>query len=162
MVVRKFCCFICSSEGALITVAKLKSSPYFNSFIGQGEFNTKDLSLGATYKIAFVVMLPQTASGQYKRPELSSHSFASSRFERYSLTNVYTRPSMTNLYLPSDVYQWQEHKLMEKPKDTWIRLSIGEFEVSSSNSGIMTFSLDWIKPGVVIQGVIIEPKLEDC
>lgn len=60
-------------------------------------------------------------------------------------------------YLP-DHFQWQEHDLSDKPRDEWIRLSVGKFKTSSAHVGKITFSLEEIEPQLIIQGVIIEPK----
>ena len=126
-----FLSFFCSSDGRLITVGKLKSSYNSLMFDVRGEFNTKYLSLGITCEIAYVVMVPKVAS-------VVGNSYATS-----------------NLYLPGG-FQCQDHVLSDKPRDEWMRLSVGKFETSLV--GKMTFSLENIKHQLIIHGVIIEPK----
>nr|BAM64836.1 hypothetical protein [Beta vulgaris] len=54
----------------------------------------------------------------------------------------------------------RRHNGLEKPIHTWVELYAGKFKTYSGYVGNMSFSLEGIKAGVKIRGVIIKPKLK--
>lgn len=123
-------------------MGKLKSVPSDTSApIVRGEFLAKYLTPNTRYEVAFVVMLPQSA---FKRGMPSATC----------LSEIYESSR-------SELLQ-QEHHLSDKPRDEWVQLSGGEFQspLFSSDSVFIVFTLRKIPVGLVIQGVVFEPKLE--
>jgi hypothetical protein len=101
-----------------------------------GKFGTRKLSPGTTYRVAFVIMLKDTARG-------------------------WEVPVNVRLVLPDGDKQERKENLMKKPRGEWIEIPVGEFVVEEV--GDIEFSVyeyeggDW-KGGLVIKGVAIRPK----
>lgn len=98
----------------------------------RGEFHTKYLSPEATYEVAYRVMLPSESS--------------------WVMHTTLCFPGKSNLT--------RRHNGLEKPIHTWVELYAGKFKTYSGYVGNMSFSLEGIKAGVKIRGVIIKPKLK--
>ncbi|TKY45306.1 PHLOEM PROTEIN 2 A1 [Spatholobus suberectus] len=124
------------ASGTMTELAQLKRVCWLEV---HGKFDTRKLSPGILYQVSFIVMLKDWADDGWEIP-----------------INV-------RLVLPGG--QKQEHKenLMEKSKESWIHIPVGEFVASEKDVGEMEFSMYeyeagmW-KTGLVIQGVAIKPK----
>lgn len=124
------------SEGVLTTLGKLKA-PLFSSlfFYVMGEFDAGNLSPEITYEIAFWMKLPFSTSERCLKGARSYFAYA---------------PGASHA---------EELVLHDKPKEKWIRLSIGEFMTSPAHiNQNLTFWLAGIEPGIEFRGVVIEPK----
>uniref|UniRef100_A0A803MQM0 Disease resistance protein n=1 Tax=Chenopodium quinoa TaxID=63459 RepID=A0A803MQM0_CHEQI len=121
------------SEGALITVGKLKSAPFSNKcFYVGGEFDAGNLSPEITYEIAFVIKVPLSASERCLKAARSYFSYA---------------PGTSHA---------EELMLVDKQKDVWIELVVGEFMTSSASfDQTLYFRLAGIESGFEIRGVVI-------
>ncbi|XP_059436630.1 protein PHLOEM PROTEIN 2-LIKE A1 [Corylus avellana] len=101
-----------------------------------GKFETRQLSPGTTYEVAFVIMLKDPACG-------------------------WEVPVNVRLVLPDGNKQERKENLMKRPRGEWIEIPVGEFVVEEA--GYIEFSMyeyeggKW-KGGLVIKGVAIRPK----
>ena len=103
-----------------------------------GRFDVKSLSTGILYQASFLVMLKDSAYGW-----------------KFPVTLLIEHPGGRK----------QEHKenFMDKIREQWIEILVGEFVVTAQDSGEMEFSIyefqggSW-KRGLVIKGVVIKPK----
>uniref|UniRef100_A0A7C9DDU5 Uncharacterized protein n=2 Tax=Opuntia streptacantha TaxID=393608 RepID=A0A7C9DDU5_OPUST len=124
------------SDGTLIDVIQVRQPFGCNGFI-RGKFDTRYLSMGITYEVAFVIMLPEAVCAGPIPPAACGMAFV--------------RPSLCG-----GPPQRHEHLLDDKPKDEWIRLLAGRLKMARNN-GMLEISLGGIQPGAIIKGVIIEP-----
>uniref|UniRef100_A0A7C9D9W5 Uncharacterized protein n=2 Tax=Opuntia streptacantha TaxID=393608 RepID=A0A7C9D9W5_OPUST len=124
------------SDGTLIEVIQVQQPFGCNGFI-RGKFDTRYLSMGITYEVAFVIMLLEAVCARPIPPATCGMAFG--------------RPS-----LGGGPPQRHEHLLDDKPKDEWIRLLAGRSKMAR-NTGKLEISLRGIQPGAIIKGVIIEP-----
>ncbi|XP_042500832.1 lectin-like isoform X1 [Macadamia integrifolia] len=104
----------------------------------KGKFDTSKISSGIVYEVAFVVMLKDNACG-------------------------WEVPVTLQLFLPNGEVQEHKECLLNKPKNQWITLYIGEFKKCAEKAGEIEFSLfenekQDLKKGLVIKSVIILPK----
>ncbi|XP_075673968.1 lectin-like [Castanea sativa] len=103
-----------------------------------GKFETKKLSPGNLYEVAFEIMLKNPSYG-------------------------WEVPVNVRLTLPDGNKQEHKENLMKKPRGEWIEIPVGEFVTSPENTGEIEFSIyeyeggKW-KRGLVIKGVAIRPK----
>ena len=103
-----------------------------------GKFETKKLSPGTLYEVAFEIMLKDPA------------------YEWEVPVNI-------RLTLPNGNKQEHKENLMKKPRGEWLEIPIGEFVTSPENTGEIEFLIyeyeggKW-KRGLVIKGVAIRPK----
>lgn len=121
------------SDGALITVGKLKPASFSNKlFYVMGDFDAGNLSPEISYEVAFVIKVPFSASERCLKAARSYFSYA---------------PGTSHA---------EEIVLVDKQKDVWIQIVIGEFMTSpASIDQTLHFRLAGIEPGFEIQGVVV-------
>jgi hypothetical protein len=104
----------------------------------RGELETRKLSPGTRYEVAFVIMMKEAATG-------------------------WEAPVNVRLILPDGNKQERKENLMKKPRGEWIEIPVGEFVASPEKAGDIEFSIyeyeggQW-KRGLVIKGIAIRPK----
>ncbi|XP_062162888.1 lectin-like [Alnus glutinosa] len=103
----------------------------------RGELETRKLSPGTRYEVAFVIMMKEAATG-------------------------WEAPVNVRLILPDGNKQEGKENLMKKPRGEWIEIPVGEFVASPEKSEEMKFSIyehggHW-KRGLVVKGIAIRPK----
>ncbi|KAG4906358.1 Protein PHLOEM PROTEIN 2-LIKE A1 [Glycine max] len=122
-------------SGSMIELAKLKMVCWLEV---NGKFGTGMLSPGILYQVSFIVMLKDSAQG-------------------------WELPINVRLVLPGGKKQQHKENLMEKSRESWIEILVGEFVASEKDVGEMEISMYeheggmW-KTGLVIEGVAIKPK----
>ncbi|KNA24579.1 hypothetical protein SOVF_014460 [Spinacia oleracea] len=122
------------SDGALMKMIKINY--HCDDFAVSGEFLVNNLSPQVTYHVVCVIMLPESAK--------------TARF--YSASSRITYPDRR--------LQLKDLNMDGMPRGKWIRLPICDYDTPRiSRGGKINFSLSFEEPGLLIQGVIIEPKL---
>ena len=125
---------VCGS-GTMIELARLKMVCWLEV---HGKFDIGMVSPGILYQVSFIVMLKDSAEG-------------------------WELPINVRLVLPGGRKQQHKENLMEKSRERWIEVPVGEFVASEKDVGEMEISLYeyeggmW-KTGLLIQGVAIKPK----
>ncbi|XP_074307543.1 protein PHLOEM PROTEIN 2-LIKE A1-like [Silene latifolia] len=126
-----------TSDHGDITVAQLRNVCWLEV---HGKINMSYLTPRVKYQVAYLIKLEETAYG-------------------------WDVPVNLSLTLPNGIVQ-QHHQedLRKYPREEWIRLVVGEFEVPEISQSDVQFSLyeyegkNW-KKGLVIQGAIIAPMV---
>ncbi|KAK7362503.1 hypothetical protein VNO77_04619 [Canavalia gladiata] len=127
------------ASGTMIEVAELKMVCWLEVHV---KFDTKKLSPGIVYQVSFITMLKDKAEPQ-----------------------GWELPINVRLVLPGGKKQQHKENLMEKSRESWIEIPVGEFVPSEKEMGEMEISMYehdggmW-KEGLVIKGVAIKPKNE--
>ncbi|ESW29784.1 hypothetical protein PHAVU_002G098900 [Phaseolus vulgaris] len=122
-------------SGTMIELARLKMVCWLEV---HGKFDIGMVSPGILYQVSFIVMLKDSAEG-------------------------WELPINVRLVLPGGRKQQHKENLMEKSRERWIEVPVGEFVASEKDVGEMEISLYeyeggmW-KTGLLIQGVAIKPK----
>lgn len=120
----------------MIEMAKLRMVCWLEV---HGKFDTRKLSPGMLYQVSFIIMLKADSAEGWEIP-----------------INV-------RLVLPGGKKQEHKENLMEKSRESWIEIPVGEFVASEKDVGEMEISMYeyeggmW-KKGLVIQGVAVKPK----
>ncbi|XP_044469657.1 protein PHLOEM PROTEIN 2-LIKE A1-like [Mangifera indica] len=125
------------TSGAYVEVAELLKVCWFEV---KGKFDTKKLTPGTFYRLAFLVKFNEDASGWE------------------NLVNL-------KLDLPNGTQIQRKENFKNKPKNKWIEILVAEFRVQENEKqGEMEFSMTetsdfhW-KSGIVLNGVVIQPAL---
>jgi len=119
----------------MIDLAKLKMVCWLEV---HGKFDIGMVSPGILYQVSFIVMVKDSAEG-------------------------WELPVNVRVVLPGGRKQQHRENLMEKPRERWIEVPVGDFVASQKDVGEMEISMYeydggmW-KTGLVIQGVAIKPK----
>ncbi|BAT74855.1 hypothetical protein VIGAN_01262600 [Vigna angularis var. angularis] len=127
-------CYVCCS-GSMIELAKLKRVCWLEV---HGKFDIGMVSPGVLYQVSFIVMLKDSAEG-------------------------WEIPINVRLVLPGGRKQEQRENLMDKSRERWIEIRVGEFVASEKDAGQMEISMYeyeggmW-KTGLIIQGLSIKPN----
>jgi len=122
-------------SGTMIELAKLKMVCWLEV---HGKFDIGMVSPGVLYQVSFIVMLKDYAEG-------------------------WELPVNVRLVLPGGRQQQHKENLMEKARERWIEVPVGEFVASEKDVGVMEISMYeyeggmW-KTGLLIKGVAIKPK----
>ncbi|KAF8029579.1 hypothetical protein BT93_E2100 [Corymbia citriodora subsp. variegata] len=106
-------------------------------FLLLGKFKTSALSPQTEYEVAFVVKLVRN-------------------------DRKWPLPVNLELDVPNRPKQMRTENLERKPKEKWIKIRAGEFEMGPETVGTIVFTLhetcQTFKSGLILKGVLIHPK----
>nr|KYP76379.1 Protein PHLOEM PROTEIN 2-LIKE A1 [Cajanus cajan] len=124
------------ASGTMTELAELKRVCWLEV---EGKFDTTKLSPGILYQVSFIVMLKNGANEGWEIP-----------------INV-------RLEIPGGKKQEHKENLLEKSRESWVEIPVGEFVASEKDVGEMKIFMYeyeggmW-KTGLIIKGIVIKPK----